>query len=171
LLETEGDGGRLPIIAIAGAARPRSTTEPTVETVAGQDRINPLHAVLLGFPTSFFVAAFVSDITLLTTAEIQWSNFSSWLIAGGLLCGGFGIAWGLASVLRRRGSAGRGKALLHLALLLLMWIVGFINALLHGRDAWYSVTATGAVLSAITALLALAAGWLAYTGFDRREKR
>ena len=43
---------------------------------------NPLHAILLAFPVALYPAALLTDITYLNTAEIQWSNFSSWLIAG-----------------------------------------------------------------------------------------
>ncbi|EHN71864.1 hypothetical protein SMCF_8723, partial [Streptomyces coelicoflavus ZG0656] len=43
---------------------------------------NPLHAILLCFPIALFTSALISDIAYLRTAEMQWSNFSAWLIVG-----------------------------------------------------------------------------------------
>ena len=52
-----------------------------------------------------FPAALASDITYLNSAEIQWTNFSAWLITGGLLGGGFALIWNIVALLRRKGSA------------------------------------------------------------------
>ena len=136
--------------------------------VTYREAINPLHAILLAFPVALFVGAVISDWAYLATSEIQWSNFSAWLIAFGLLFGGLVLAWGFASaVLRPRGwRGGRG---VHLAALIVMWIVGLLNSFLHGRDAWYSVTAAGMILSLITAIAALVAGWTGYRGYPQKE--
>jgi uncharacterized membrane protein len=129
--------------------------------------LGPVQAILLAFPVALFTAAVVSDITYLRTAEIQWSNFSSWLIAGGLFFGGFVALLALISFL---GSGRRhGRRLTYLLLLVAMWVIGFINALLHSRDAWYSVTPMGAFLSVVTALLVLIAAWIGYSAFPREE--
>ena len=55
-----------------------------VRTASGP-MIGSLQALLLAFPVALFPAALVSDITYLNTAEMQWSNFSAWLLAGGEL--------------------------------------------------------------------------------------
>jgi hypothetical protein len=47
--------------------------------------------------------------------------------------------------------------------LLAIWVLGFINASVHARDAWASMP-TALVLSAIIALLAIAATTM---GFSR----
>lgn len=136
--------------------------------VTYRETLNPLHAILLAFPVALFVGAVVSDWAYLATAQMQWSNFSAWLIAFGLLFGGLALAWAFVSaLLRPRGwRGGRG---IHLGALLVMWVFGLLNAFLHGRDAWYSVTAAGMILSLIAALAALIAGWTGYRGFPRRE--
>jgi len=132
---------------------------------------NPIHAILLAFPIGLFTAAAVTDITYLNTAQIQWSNFSSWLLAGGLFFGGLVLLWAIIDLARWRTASGRNRRTLYVLLLAVMWVTGFIDALLHSRDAWYSVTATGLVLSIVTALLALAAGWVfhadPYAGKER----
>src|SRR5699024_11035226 len=99
---------------------------------------------------------------------IQWSNFAQWLIAGGLLAGGITLVSAVFLVLRLRAGR-RARPLTYLASLAAMWIIALVNMLLHSRDAWYSVTATGLFLSVLTAVLALAAAWLGYSGFEREE--
>ena len=58
----------------------------------------------------------------------------------------------------------RNRALAYFFLLLAMWIAGLINAFKHSQDAWSSVGTAGVLLSAISTLTALAAGWIAYSG-------
>ncbi|HAD16825.1 MAG TPA: hypothetical protein DCF81_08065, partial [Erythrobacter sp.] len=53
---------------------------------------NPIHAILLAFPVALYPAALLSDITYLNTAVIQWTNFSSWLIAGADVFAGLVLA-------------------------------------------------------------------------------
>lgn len=136
--------------------------------ISYREPLHPLHAMLLAFPLVLFIAAVATDITYLRTAQIQWSNFSAWLIAGGLFFGSFVVVWALISTLPRPGRW-RGGRLVYLGSLILMWIFGFLNALLHSRDAWYSVTAAGIILSLITAILAAVAAWAGYRGFPRKE--
>ena len=124
--------------------------------------LHPLHAILLAFPVALFTGALLSDITYLNSAEIQWTNFSAWLITGALLFGAPLLPWSLLPFLRRRRAARRGRALLYPVLVWLMWIVGLLNAFQHGRDGWSSVGTTGLVLSILSTLAALLAGWIAY---------
>jgi len=49
-----------------------------------------------------------------------------------------------------------------LCLLLVTWIVGFINALTHARDAW-AMMPTGFVLSIVVTVLACAATWIGFS--------
>lgn len=139
---------------------------PTV--VSYREPLSPLRAILLAFPVSLFVAAVATDVTYLRTAEIQWSNFSSWLNAGGLVFGAVVLIWAIVgTVLHLR--SWRGGRLVHLGALVVMWVFGFLDALIHARDAWYSVTAAGLIFSLITAGAALVAAWTGYRGFPRKE--
>lgn len=130
--------------------------------------LHPVHAILLAFPVALFVSAVLTDAAFLETAEMQWSNFSAWLIAGGLVAGALVFVWAIVATVRATGRAG---AATYPALLAIMWVVGFVNELIHSRDAWYSVTTTGMVLSIVTALLALAAAWIGYRGSVQKEVR
>lgn len=128
---------------------------------------HPVHAILLGFPIVLFSSGLLSDIAYLRSAEIQWTNFSSWLIAGALVFGGVVLAWALVSLaLGWRGSERRPR-LLYVGLLAVMWILGLINAFKHSQDGWSSVGAFGLILSILCSLLALAAGLLAFSSHGR----
>lgn len=132
-------------------------------------RLHPLHAILLAFPLALFTAALVTDIAYLKSAEIQWSNFSSWLLAGALFMGGLTLLWAAITLLLARRTRYVRRLLVFFGLLAVAWMVGFINALLHSRDAWVSVTTTGAVLSGIAAALTLIAAWIGFSSSSRTE--
>lgn len=131
--------------------------------------LTPVNAILLAFPIALFSAAAITDIAYLRSADIQWTNFSAWLITGALVFGGLVLAWALVDVLLGWSRAGWGRALVYALLLAGAWIVGLINAFKHSQDAWSSVGTAGLVLSILSAVLALAAGWLAYSRTGVRE--
>lgn len=134
-------------------------------TTEMQSRIgpHPLHAILLAFPVALFPAGLASDITYLNTAEIQWTNFSSWLNAGALLFGGPVLLWALINSVRLRRAPLHRRALAYLVVVAAMWILGLINAFKHSGDGWSSVGTIGLTLSLLSALLALTAGWIAFS--------
>jgi uncharacterized membrane protein len=125
--------------------------------------LHPLHAILLAFPLPLFLGALASDLAYRASFHIQWANFSSWLIAGGLLVGAFAVLWALINLFRR-GTARKGRLVVYFLVLLVMWGLGFVNALVHAKDAWATMP-EGLYLSAITTLLALVAAWIGYSGF------
>ena len=49
-----------------------------------------------------------------------------------------------------------------------MWALGFVNALVHAKDA-FAVMPEGLYLSAVVSVLALAAAWVGYSGFHTQE--
>ena len=128
--------------------------------------LKPLLGLLLAFPVALFSAAVVSDIAYLRTAEMQWSHFSAWLIVGGLVFGGLVVAWALIDLLIVWRRAVRRRAAVFAILVVAMWVLALINAFKHSQDAWSSVGAFGLTLSILSALLALAAGWIAYSRPD-----
>lgn len=126
--------------------------------------LHPLHAILLAFPFPLFLGALISDFAYRASYHVQWANFSSWLIAGGLLVGAFAVLWALINLFRR-GMASKGRLAVYFFVLLAMWGLGFVNALVHAKDAWATMP-EGLYLSAITTLLALVAAWIGYSGFQ-----
>lgn len=120
-------------------------------------RPSPLHAILLAGTVPLFLGALLSDIAYWRSYQIQWSNFSSWLIAGGLVFCGLAVLFALANLIRANRK--RGRPLIYLLLLLATWVLGFVNALEHAKDAW-AIMPAGLVLSAIVTLLACVTAWI-----------
>lgn len=122
------------------------------------DRIpNPVHAILLAGAFPLFLGVLLTDLAYASTYEVQWKNFASWLLVGGLVFSGFALLWGVLALL----PAGRRDrwSIIQVVLLLIGWVVGFINALVHAMDAWASMPA-GVILSIVALILITAAVWL-----------
>lgn len=120
------------------------------------DTLHPLHAVVLAGALPLFVGALLSDIAYARSYEIQWNNFASWLVAGGLVLAGIAVACAVVGVFGKVARTPRRIA--YLLVLATAWIVQFFNALMHARDAWASMPA-GLVLSVVgTVLVAIAVG-------------
>jgi len=125
--------------------------------------LHPLHAVLLAGALPLFLGALLSDYAYSTSFEIQWKNFASWLILGALLFSALALLLGLIDMLRADRRAKR--RVLGFLLLLAAWITGFVDTLIHTRDAWASMP-EALILSVLAFILALAATWL---GFSTRR--
>lgn len=117
----------------------------------------PLHATLLAGTVPLFLGALLSDIAYGKTYQIQWANFASWLIAGALVFAGLALLFALVNLVRAEHKA--GQPLAYVLLLLATWVLGLVNAFQHAKDA-YAMMPTGLVLSAIVAVLTLAATWI-----------
>jgi uncharacterized membrane protein len=128
--------------------------------------IHPLHAVLLASALPLFLGAALSDAAYASSYEIQWANFASWLNAGGLVVVGIALLFAIVDLFRadRRASGAARYA----GVLVVIWALGFLNALIHARDAWASMP-TGLVLSVIVAVLACLATWIGFA--NRRAGR
>jgi uncharacterized membrane protein len=125
-----------------------------------------MHTTLAFSAVPLFVGALLSDWAYAQSYEIQWVNFASWLIAGGLLLTGLALLWGLVDVLRSR-SAGHGRAKAYLLLLLATVVLGLLNALVHAKDGWAAMP-TGLIMSVVVVLLAVAASAVGFWGLPRR---
>ena len=138
----------------------------TVNDGGDQERaLHPMHAVLLSGALPLFLGGLLSDFAYASNYQIEWSNFASWLIAGGLLFGGLALLWAIIDFLRARRRA--KHAVLYLLLLLATWVLGLFNALTHARDAWATMP-MGLVLSALVMVLACAATWVGFARFGVR---
>lgn len=121
--------------------------------------LHPLQAVLLAGTIPLFLGALLSDFAYLRSYQIQWANFSSWLIAGALVFCGFALLFALVNLVRA--DYRRGCVLMHFLVLLATWILGFLNALEHAKDAW-AIMPVGLILSVIVTVLAIVATWLGF---------
>jgi uncharacterized membrane protein len=118
----------------------------------------PPHAILLGFPPALFLSALAADIAFLRTAQMQWSNFAAWLIAGAMVFSVSALLWGAVEALLHR----TARLVLVLGLLILLTALGLLNAFQHSRDGWSSVGGLGLALSILTSLIAIAAAWVRF---------
>jgi uncharacterized membrane protein len=140
-----------------------------LDTLGRSTGPNALHAILLAFPVALFTTALVTDIAYLRTEELQWTNFSSWLIAGGLVFTGLVLAWATVSLILGLRNGPWLRDAVYAGLLAALLVLGLVNAFQHSRDGWSSVETTGLVLSILCALLALAAAFIAHTRVFSRE--
>jgi uncharacterized membrane protein len=129
---------------------------------------SPLHAILLAGTVPLFLGGLLSDIAYFQTFQIQWSNFASWLIAGGLLFCGLTLLFALVNLIRANHKAGR--PVLYFVLLLITFVLGLINAFEHAKDAW-AVMPTGLVLSIIVTGLAFIAAWIGLTNLRSGDEQ
>ncbi|MFL6765297.1 MAG: DUF2231 domain-containing protein [Sphingomicrobium sp.] len=116
---------------------------------------HPVYGMLLPVPVVCFIGALLTDLAYLCSGgNLIWVNFSSWLIAAGLLFGAIAGIFLLIDAVRR------AAAWLSFGVLLAAWIVELINSLVHARDGWTAVAGLGLILSVVGTLLVLIAGWL-----------
>lgn len=129
-----------------------------------QRPLHALHAALLAGTVPLFLGAFLADLAYSGTFEIQWKNFASWLLVGGLVFGAITLLW--AGIDAWRDASRTARRIICFALLLALWVLGFIDVLVHAADGWASMP-TALILSAIATVLAIAATWLGFAGLCR----
>ena len=98
-----------------------------------------------------FLGALLSDWAYSVSYQVQWINFASWLIAGALLFLGAALlvtfvrAMLVVATLRR-------PVWVLFGLILITFVVGFINALVHAKDAGATMP-DGLLLSVVVFIL------------------
>lgn len=118
--------------------------------------IHPFHAAMLAGSVPLFLGALLSDYAYSTSYQIEWSNFASWLLVGGMVFATIALLCAVIDLFR--GS----RAFIYTLLLAATWVLGFIDSLHHARDAW-AIMPTALVLSLIVAVLACAATWIGFS--------
>ena len=121
----------------------------------------PIHAMLVPFPIVCFTGALLSDITYSNSPQVQWANFSEWLLAVGLIMGVLAAIFGLIDFL----AAGKARPRIgwvHLIGNAAVLVLALFNNLVHARDGWTGVVPTGLTLSAITVLILIVTGYLGW---------
>ncbi len=137
---------------------------------------HPLHAILVPIPVTCFIGTLITDVAYWRTANMQWANFSAWLLTAGLLVALLAVIAGLIDFL----SSPRIRAIriswFHALGNAVALILAIFNAFVHSRDAYTSVVPTGLVLSFLTVVILCVTGWLGGTlvhryGVGVREQR
>jgi uncharacterized membrane protein len=94
-----------------------------------------MHAILLFSALPLFLGALLSNWAYAASYQVQWTNFASWLIAGGLVIAGVALLWAVIDIWRSRAARVRRGAL-YLLLLTSTVVVAFVNSLVHAKDGW-----------------------------------
>jgi uncharacterized membrane protein len=128
--------------------------------------VSAMHALLVFSALPLFLGALLSDWAYTASYQVQWTNFASWLIAAGLVFAGFALLWAVIDHFRARATRDRRSGL-YVGALLASVVLGFINALVHAKDAWAAMP-VGLWLSVLVLVLVLVAGAL---GASRLQKR
>jgi uncharacterized membrane protein len=115
------------------------------------------HAAVLAGMLTLFLATLLADVAYWRSYEIQWANFASWLLVGAMVLASIAVVCEIFALVRG------GRGLIHLVLLVATWVVGFLDALHHARDAW-AIMPTALLLSVIAVVLALASSWIGFAG-------
>jgi uncharacterized membrane protein len=123
--------------------------------------------LLLAGSVPLFLGVLLSDMAYASSDQIQWKNFASWLNAGALLLSGLALLWSLIGLITI--DRGRRRSMLSSALLLAGWIIGFVNSLVHAKDASATLP-EGLVLAVLVFAIVAAASWLGL-GTHRPEVR
>ncbi len=131
---------------------------PSTAKIAG----HPLHPMLVPFPIVCFVGAFATNLAYWRTADMQWANFSAWLLAAGLVFGVLAALAGLIDFLSHRRVRAQKPAWAHMLGNVLVLGLSLVNAFVHSRDAWTSVVPTGLILSSVVVLILCVTGWLGW---------
>lgn len=124
---------------------------------------HPVHIILLVSSLPLCLGALLADWAYSASYQIQWINFASWLIAGALVFLGFALLWTIIQALRADAPSGRGKWIF-VVLVAATFGIGFVNALVHAKDAWATMPA-GMVLSIFFLILSVVSLWF---GFAKR---
>ena len=92
----------------------------------------PIHAMLVPFPIVCFIGALLTDIAYANTANVQWTNFSQWLLAFGTLFAGIAAVFGAIDFFfgsRAKGSGGGDRPLsgwIHMIANLVLFVVALV---------------------------------------------
>jgi uncharacterized membrane protein len=120
---------------------------------------HPLHPMLVPFPIVCFVGTLVTDLAYWRTANMQWANFSAWLLTAGLLISVLAVIAGLIDFLGEPRIRAARAAWIHAGGNAVALVLATLNALVHSRDAYTSVVPLGLFLSFAVVAILLVTGW------------
>lgn len=129
--------------------------------------LHPIHAVILAGTIPWFLGAALADWAYASTYHVQWTNFASWLLIGGMVFAGVVLVLALIRLIR---GPRDGHQVLYFLVLFAVVVLGFVNSLVHAKDAWATMPG-GLVLSVIATVLACIATWIGFSSRRLGETR
>ena len=120
--------------------------------------------MLVAFAASCFVGLLATDLAYWRTADVMWSDFSTWLVTVGVVVGWAGIVVALIEGIARRRVYPRPTWRFVIGNIVAL-ILATLNMFVHTRDAWSSVMPWGVVLSAVIVLVLIVTRWMTREGY------
>lgn len=123
-------------------------------------RGHPLHPMLVGFPITLCIGAFVTDLVYLATNEAFWARGSVWLLAAGVAMGLLAAIPGTIDLLTIEHARRWRVAWIHGLMNFGLVTLAALNLFLRWGDPEAAVAPFGILLSAICVGLLAITGWL-----------
>jgi len=125
---------------------------------AARLRRHPVHTLLAPIPFVCFLGTLFTDVVYWRTADMQWANFSVWMLVAGLVVSVLVVLAGLVDFLADPGLRAQRAAWVHGAGDAVALVLAILNAFIHSRDAYTSVVPWGLFLSAVVVVILVAVG-------------
>ncbi len=127
-----------------------------------QPLTHPVQVILVVSALPLFLGALLSDWAYSVSFQVQWINFAAWLNAGALVFLGAALLWSVVAASRSRAGS-RRASWMFVGAIAATFVVGFIGALIHAKDAAATMPA-GLYLSAVVLILTVITIWLGFDG-------
>lgn len=99
--------------------------------------------MLVPIPITCFAGTLLTDIAYAESANIQWANFSAWMLTIGLIVAAFAVIAGLIDFLSDRRIRDLRAVWIHAGGNAVALVLEIINAFVHSRDGYTSVMPPG----------------------------
>ena len=123
----------------------------------------PLRSMAVPFPIACFTGALLTDLAYLNSdGQVQWANFSQWLLAFGELMGAVAALLSVIDLFTRPRADRSSGAYFNFGGSALVLALGLLNNFVHARDGWTGVVPTGLTLSVLTVLVLIPTEFFGY---------
>jgi uncharacterized membrane protein len=120
---------------------------------------HPIHPMLIPFPITCLVGAFVTDLIFLNTGDRGFATASSWLLGFGIGTAALAAVFGLIDFMGDDRIRRLGHALQHMLANVAAVVVTIINFVIRLDDPASQVSSLGVYLSGAVVLILIFSGW------------
>ena len=120
---------------------------------------HPIHPMLIPFPITCLVGAFVIDLIFLSTGDRGFATASHWLLGFGIGTALLAAVFGLIDYMGDDRIRRLGAAIQHMIANVAAVVIAIINFVIRMDDPT-EVDSLGVYLSGVTVLILLYSGWL-----------
>jgi uncharacterized membrane protein len=120
---------------------------------------HPIHPMLIPFPITCLVGAFVTDLIFLSTGDRGFATASHWLIGFGIGTALLAAVFGLIDFMGDDRIRRLGHALQHMIANVAAVVVSLINFIIRLDDPASDIASMGVILSGVVVLILLFSGW------------